>query len=271
MLVGLNRAVARFFNLFFPEDCQICGSALDGVSRIPVCGKCLDEPVPLVAEHWCTQCRTPFLNPRPLEPDGICALCRNGGASYQQAFCYGAYDGALARLIHLFKYAGVRTLSKPLGAMLTRALPTAQGFDLIVPMPMHWWKRLRRTFNQSDLLAQEVCRRTGIPWRRALKRVKLTRVQAGLTSSERRINVRASFRVPAKYRHLVNGKNILLIDDVLTTGSTAAAAAAELRRAGANHVAVLTLARVDRRMPEMLMPVYSSNLAAPTFAATGGR
>jgi ComF family protein len=221
----------------------------------------------MVAEHWCSQCRTPFLNPRPIEPDGVCALCRSGAVSFQQAFCYGSYDGELARLIHLFKYVGVRTLAAPLGELVARALPLGQSFDLIVPMPLHWWKRLTRTFNQSDLLAAEVSRRTGIPWSRALRRVKRTTTQAGLTSAERRLNVRGAFR--ASRPAAVAGKRILLIDDVLTTGATAASAAAVLRRAGAAHIAVLALARVDRRMPETVMP-GSAKFTANSYAVSGG-
>lgn len=264
---GLRRRIARFFNLVFPEDCQLCGDALQDFNRIPVCPKCLDKPQPLVAEHWCSACRTPFLNPRPLEPDGVCALCRSGAVSFQQAFCYGSYDGELARLIHLFKYGGVRTLARPLGELLARALPPAQAFDAIVPMPLHWWKRLTRTFNQSDLLAAEVSRRAGIPWTRALRRVKRTQTQAGLSGAERRENVRGAFRVSRP--QAVEGKRVLLIDDVLTTGATAAAASATLRRAGAAHIAVLALARVDRRMPELW--TGAPGRAMPnSYAVSGG-
>lgn len=187
--------------------------------------------------------------------------------SFQQAFCYGSYDGELARLIHLFKYGGVRTLARPLGELLARAIPPAQAFDAIVPMPLHWWKRLTRTFNQSELLAVEVSRRTGIPWSRALRRVKRTQVQAGLTGAQRRQNVRGAFR--ASRPEAVEGKRVLLIDDVLTTGATAAAAAAALRRAGAAHIAVLALARVDRRMPELW--TGAPRRAAPnSYAVSGG-
>lgn len=187
--------------------------------------------------------------------------------SFQQAFCYGAYDGELARLIHLFKYRGIRTLAAPLGELLARSLPHAQAFDVIVPMPLHWWKRLTRTFNQSDLLAGEVSRRTGIPWSRALRRVKRTAVQAGLTSAERRDNVRGAFRISRP--EAVAGKRVLLIDDVLTTGATAAAASAVLRRAGAAHVAVLALARVDRRMPHLLASA-PPRVTTSSYAMSGG-
>jgi ComF family protein len=264
---GLRRRIARFFNLVFPEDCQLCGDPLEDFGRIPVCPKCLEKPQPLVAEHWCSVCRTPFLNPRPLEPDGVCALCRSGAMSFQQAFCYGAYDGHLAQLIHLFKYGGVRTLARPLGELLARALPPAQAFDAIVPMPLHWWKRLTRTFNQSGLLAEEVSRRTGIPCAHALRRIKRTETQAGLSNAERRRNVRGAFRVMRP--RAIAGKRVLLIDDVLTTGATAAAASAALRRSGAAHVAVLALARVDRRLPQLVTGARP-RAASRSFVMSGG-
>ncbi len=186
----------------------------------------------------------------PLRPDGICALCRLGAVAYQNVYSYGSYDGSLAKLIHLFKYRGVRTLAKPLGLLLARGLPPAESFDLLVPIPLHWWKRLQRGFNQSELLAKELERHTALPVFRDLRRVKATATQAGLTSSGRRKNMSGAFGV--RHPEQLQDKRVLLIDDVFTTGATAASAAAVLRRAGASHVSVLALARVDRRLPFLL-------------------
>ena len=148
-------------------------------------------------------------------------------------------------LIHLFKYGKVQTLARPLGKLLTRALPREQAFDLIAPLPLHWFKRWQRGFNQSELLASEMSRRTGIPVRNVISRVRKTGAQAGLTNANRRANVARAFHV--KPRHSLQGLRVLLIDDVMTTGATAGACAAALKKAGARHVTLLTLARVDRR------------------------
>jgi ComF family protein len=130
---------------------------------------------------------------------------------------------------------------------MSRALPrTQQQFDLIVPMPMHWRRRLSRGFNQAESLATVLSRRTGIPVGNVIKRRKATPPQAGMTSAQRRTNMVGAFRVPKK--DVVQGRHVLLIDDVLTTGATAGACAAALKRAGSARVTVLTLARVDRRM-----------------------
>jgi ComF family protein len=245
-------SVARFlsralFSLLFPEDCRICGRALREVSRIPVCPACLAEPRALDAEYFCVSCRTPFRNAFPLDADGRCALCRSGARGFDAAYCFGAYEGALRELIHLLKYGGVRTLAKPLGKMMGAALPLDERFDLIAPVPLHWRRRRQRGFNQSELLARQLARRTGIPVRRVLVRTRATAAQAGLSNSGRRRNVARAFRCPPRKARLAADKRILLIDDVMTTGSTATECAQALKRAGARRVALLTAARVDRR------------------------
>jgi ComF family protein len=130
--------------------------------------------------------------------------------------------------------------------LLSQALPREQRFDVIVPMPLHWRKRLERGFNQSELLARVLSRRTGIPVLNALERRKPTAPQAGLTRAQRRSNVAGAFEA-SRRRDRIDGRHVLLIDDVLTTGATASACAAVLKRAGARRVTVLTLARADRR------------------------
>jgi ComF family protein len=151
----------------------------------------------------------------------------------------------LRELIHLFKYARIRPLAGPLGEILARAIPRDQTFDAIVPVPLHWRRRWQRGFNQSALLAAAIARRYGIPVRGWLCRTRATPTQAGLTNARRRSNVTGAFRVGRRAR--VSGRRILLVDDVMTTGATAGACAAALKRAGAKYVALLTLARVDRR------------------------
>lgn len=156
----------------------------------------------------------------------------------------------LRRLVHLYKYACVRPLARPLADLLMRALPRDERFDAVVPVQLHWRRQWSRGFNQSALLAHSVARRAGIPMRQVLRRVRSTAVQAGLSHGERRRNVTAAFRLRRGLRRArqVAGKRILLIDDVMTTGATAAACARTLKRAGAARVTLLTLARVDRRM-----------------------
>jgi len=211
-----------------------------------VCAQCMAKPQRLQAEYFCRSCRTPFLNAFPLDEQGRCALCRLGMSGFDAAYSFGAYEAELRELIHLFKYGGVRTLQGTLGRLMSRALPVDERFDVIVPVPLHWWKRWQRGFNQSDLLAKEISRRTNVPLKRCVRRVKRTGAQAGLTNAKRRANMSGAFR-PRGGRPL-EGVRVLLIDDVMTTGSTAAACARALKNGGAKYVAMLTIARVERRM-----------------------
>jgi ComF family protein len=212
-----------------------------------VCPSCLAEPRAFQAEHFCVSCRTPFRNAFPLDREGRCALCRGGQRGFDAAYCFGSYEGTLRELIHLLKYSGVKTLAKPLGKMMAAALPLDERFDLIAPVPLHWRRKRQRGFNQSDLLARQLARRAGLPVERLLVRARPTAAQAGLSNSGRRRNVARAFRCPPRRARLVAGKRILLIDDVMTTGSTAAACGLALKRAGAVRVALLAAARVDRR------------------------
>lgn len=254
MLDRLQWGSVRLFNLIFPADCAICQYPLQNLSRIPVCSKCLSEPQPFIAEYSCSQCQIAFLNDFPLRPDGRCPLCRLGETQFDRVYSYGSYDSSLARLLHLFKYGKVRTLAEPLGQLMTRGLPSQERFDVVVPVPLFWWKKIQRGFNQSDLLAQVVSRRIGVPVSRDLKRTRNTEVQAGLSNAKRRKNVAGVFQVS---RNIFQGKRVLLIDDVLTTGTTVSAAAKALRKSGVARITVLTLARVDRRLPSMLTPNLS--------------
>ena len=217
------------------------------ISRIPVCRACLKAPEPFRAEYFCISCRTPFQNGFPLDSEGRCALCRSGLRGFDAAYCFGSYQGNLRELIHLFKYGRVSTLARPLSDLLAAALPRDERFDAIVPVPMHWLRRWRRGFNQSELLARQISRRTGVPLVAALRRSRATPVQAGLARTARRRNVAGAFRA-RRTAIAIQGRNVLLIDDVMTTGSTGASCALALKRAGAARVTLLTAARVDRRL-----------------------
>lgn len=236
---------SEIFALVFPDNCRVCDRSLEEVSRIPVCRGCLAAPAPLEAEYFCVACRTPFANSYPLDESGRCGLCRLGVNRFDAAYSFGAYEGTLRKLIHLFKYGRIQTLARPLGGFLGSSIPAGETFDAVVPMPLHWWRRWRRGFNQAELLAREVARRCGVDVVNAVHRAHATSSQAGLSHSKRRENVAGAFKVRRPER--VRGLRVVLVDDVMTTGATANACAAALKRAGARRVTLLTLARVDRR------------------------
>ena len=213
----------------------------------------------MAAEYACAACHTPFVSAHPLDAQGLCMLCRRDLPGYDAAFSYGFYDGPLRRLIHLFKFERVDSLAAPLGKYLARALPVDCQFDVVVPMPLHWFRRWQRGFNQSELLAGQVARRLGLPVSgNVLGRSRHAAPQSGLSSAARRRNVAGLFEVAD--RRLIEGRRVLLVDDVLTTGATAQTAARALKRAGAAQVTVLTLARADRR--EWIDGLRTINIAA---------
>jgi ComF family protein len=252
-LTAIRKIPAALFSFTFPDECRICDAPLTELSRIPVCSRCLNKPKPLSAEYACARCQTPFLNRFPLDEQGLCTVCRLGAQTYDACFSFGSFEDELRDLIHLLKYGRVQTVARPLGKLLSAVVPRDQVFDAIVPMPLHWRKRWQRGFNQAELLAQELSRRTGIPVRKLVRRIKNTSAQAGLTSAKRRANMSMAFRTTRP----LDGQRLILLDDVLTTGSTAASCARALKRAGASYVAMVTVARVDRRMTAV--SVHQSN------------
>jgi ComF family protein len=211
----------------------------------------------MIAEFFCVSCRTPFQNGFPLDAEGRCALCRSSLRGFDAAYCFGSYEGTLRELVHLYKYGRIQTLSRPLGELLAAALPLDERIDAVTPVPLHWRKQWQRGFNQAELLARGMARRRGVPVVRALRRVRSTQTQAGLSNTARRRNVAAAFQCRRGAQTLA-GRRVLLIDDVMTTGSTAAACARVLKRAGVARVVLLTVARVDRRFHAgNLQPVVS--------------
>ncbi len=217
----------------------------------------------MAADHACTRCGAAFTNDAPLDELGRCALCRRGMWGFDAAYSYGFYEAELRELLHVFKYQKVQTLARPLARRMLAALPKNDRFDLIVPVPMHWRKKLDRGFNQADLLSREIAANLFIPVKSALRRTRSSPAQASLSLANRKASMRkGTFLAPRP--DLVAGLRVLLIDDVFTTGATARACARELKRAGAAHVTLLTLARVDRR------PVATPGRARAAAATTGG-
>ncbi|HEU0122890.1 MAG TPA: ComF family protein [Bryobacteraceae bacterium] len=226
----------------------MCGDALRHASRLPYCESCQKPPEAMSADHFCLRCRTPFITDRPLDHHGVCRKCRSGLTGYDYAYSFGYYEGPLRKMIHHFKYAGVEVLSGPLGALMVQALPMDLQVDMIVPVPLHWRRRLWRGYNQCELLARPLESRLSVPVVRAIRKTRHTETQATSTPAQRRSNLTGAFVLADQ--KIVEGKRVLLVDDVLTTGATVTTCSTLLRRGGAKSVTVLTLARVDRRPSE---------------------
>jgi len=203
----------------------------------------------------------------PLDEYDLCTVCRESLVNFDTVYSFGSYEGPLRKLIHLFKYGKVETLAAPLSRLLIRSLPLDQRFDVIVAMPMHWRKRWERGFNQAELLAKPVAKRYGVKLATNLRRKRQTKAQAGLTEAQRLANAKDSFLI--RRSEEINGKRVLLVDDVFTTGATLRAAAAALKKAGAAHVSALTLARVDRRGLDTVSVSAGRTVRAAALARAG--
>ena len=177
----------------------------------------------------------------------ICPACQESRPLFVKAAAYGAYDGGIRELIHLLKYEQVAPAAGVLGRMLAEAIqklkPIADSI-LVVPVPLHSSKRRERGFNQAELIARAALKSHDFGSELGadvLERTRPTVSQIGLTRPQRIENIRGAFRVT----HLtkVAGRAILLVDDVLTTGTTASECARVLRKASAEKVWVATVAR----------------------------
>lgn len=224
--------------------CAACDSVLEYPTAGPVCAACW-AAVRAPAPPLCRTCGDPLPSWRVVSLRlSQCARCRRGPTFIDAGICAGDYDGSLRAIVHAFKYDGRRSLAVRLGRMMRES-----GADLlfdtacVVPVPLHPWRRVHRGFNQAADLARELDR----PVVRALWRARPTTTQAGLTAAARHRNVRRAFVVSPLLRsstraRYIEGKVVVLVDDVRTTGATLNACAEALKRAGAREVRALTAA-----------------------------
>jgi len=186
---------------------------------------------------------------RHTEAQPICGECRTAAPPFARAMAYGSYEGGLRELIHLLKYGRVRPAAGVLGRMLAEVIQ-AFGSEflraVVVPVPLHGSKLHQRGFNQAEEIARAALKnlnRSELKFAAGvLNRRRATESQTGLSDHQRQQNVRGAFVVVLPGE--IAGKDVLLVDDVLTTGATASECARVLRRAGADRVFVATVARV---------------------------
>lgn len=202
----------------------------------------------------CTVCGERLFSPYAVAGapgESRCGLCRRAEPPFARAAAYGSYESGLRELIHLLKYGGVRPAANVLGRMLAEALATLEPefpaeFVAVVPVPLHRTKLHQRGFNQAELIARAAMKTKG-PGDRlrlcagVLERKRETASQIGLTRHQRRENLRGAFGVAQP--EAVKGREVLVVDDVYTTGATVSECARVLRRAGATKVWVATVAR----------------------------
>lgn len=221
-------------DLIYPPKCLVCGD----MQPKYFCDECLSDIV-WIKPPVCSYCGMPV-------DDRNCRECVEIDFAFDSARSAAVYDGALKDAIHQFKYSGHKALGPILAELVIRYLrektERLRLVDCVIPVPIHSSRLRQRGFNQSEILADEIGQAFSLPVLCGnLTRTRSTRPQVNLPKDQRRENVADAFCVESKDG--VEGRNILLIDDVFTTGSTSDAATRALKDAGAKAVHVLTLAR----------------------------
>jgi len=226
----------------YPPACLACRTATAQTGAL--CAPCWRR-MRFIERPYCERLGTPFeqdLGPGLVSPQAIADPPAFGRARAVARF----EDGPARQLVHRLKYSDRAELAGPMGRWMARAgAEILAGADALAPVPLHAMRLWTRRFNQAAALAQALARETGAqcdPF--LLARVKATRSQVGLSRAQRADNVQGAFRVPEEARPRVKDRRIVLVDDVLTSGATANAAARALLRAGAAQVDLLVFARV---------------------------
>ncbi len=227
--------------LIYPSVCQICEIERAEASAGFVCQTC-SARARFIEPPFCDRCGLPFAG----DISGVfeCANCRELELHFDHARAAVTLDGPVQTTLHRFKYSRAEWFEPFLARLLIeRAAPdlSNEDWDFIAPVPLHPVKLREREYNQADRLARHLAKATGIPHEdRLLRRVKPTGTQTRLSRTERAANLRGAFTATGAG---LEKARVVLVDDVLTTGATANAAAAALRKAGAARVVVWTVAR----------------------------
>jgi ComF family protein len=235
------RAVLRAaLDLALPRLCAVCREPVEGEGLCPACWAKLS----FITRPYCERLGIPFVyDPGP----GILSMeAIADPPAYQRARAAVRFDEIARALVHALKYSDRLDLAPMMGRWLAKAGgELLADADALVPVPLHWRRHWARRFNQSALLAAAVAKASGVPIAAgALRRVKFTPQQVGLSRAQRAANIQGAFRVPPDGKAEVVGRRLILIDDVLTSGASVEGCAKALLRAGARNVDVLVFARV---------------------------
>lgn len=234
----LREVVSAIGSLFFPAHCAGCSAA---VAEGFFCPGCLRQ-IHQVPAPFCQVCSQPYAGDME---EFVCSNCRGRAFHFHYAVAVMHSRGVTRELIHRFKYGGELWLIEILGEFLSRGLGDARltgwPIDGLVPVPLHPLRKREREFNQAELLARELSRRGKLPVFDILRRLRYTVTQTHFDRDHRMQNLRDAFEL--RQNAVVQGKHLLLVDDVLTTGSTLDECARVLLEAGAESVRALTLAR----------------------------
>lgn len=226
------KPLSLILDLFLPSSCKVCKNPLEYNERW-VCNGCFSK-IKEIKPPICNRCGRP-------SKIHLCSECQMKRRYLKRSRAYGIFEGVLKEVIHLFKYGKKVELSNVLGDLMCKALERCDwDFEYIVPVPLHKKKEHLRTFNQTKLLADFISKKRGIPIFHGLKKSIDTPSQVGLSYNERRTNILDCFSL--KDNKKIEGKSLLLIDDVMTTGTTIEECSRTLLEGGAKEVYGLCIA-----------------------------
>ena len=236
-----ERLLGRLMHALLPAPCLGCGRPLPAAGApLGLCAPCRAALVP-PPRQACAVCLRPLA--AHALPEGYrCGACRRSPPAFDRLIALWSYRPPLDAVVRGLKFGRLDYLGRHLAVALAAELaPRLAGCDRVVPVPLHWRRRLARGYNQAERIARPLAGRLGLPCVQALARRRATPPQSLLGREERLANLRKAFRVPRPER--VRGLHILLVDDVATTGATLDAAAAALKKAGAAAVTALVAGR----------------------------
>jgi len=239
-LVASFNPLPALGSLFYPPTCVACSGTVEGGEYL--CADCRTR-APRIVAPFCKKCSEPFFG--AITQTFSCANCEHRTLHFDAAVAAYRSRGVVRKLVHDFKYGRQRHLRHPLAEWLGETLndPRLRGrhFDLIVPVPLHAARERERGFNQAALLAELLATQMALPLCPALERIRYTTTQTAYDRAERMENLQDAFRL--RKNRDVRELRVLLIDDVLTTGSTLSECARVLKAAGAISVHAATAAR----------------------------
>jgi len=231
-------------DVLFPCRCVLCGQFADNAHAL--CGVCWKSAV-FIADPYCDVCGYPL--PFAVGDELLCGGCMKRMPQYERARSVFCYEGAGRHLITKFKYGDATHMLPYLTQlMIVAGRSMIAESDVIMPVPLHRLRLWQRRYNQAALLVRCMAKECGVEGcTDALVRLRRTVPQSGLSYVGRRKNVQGAIAVRRKYRGVLRGRRVLLVDDVMTTGATIDACVAVLRKEGVKSVKVLTLARTVKR------------------------
>ena len=261
----LLKILAGIPDLFIPRVCLLCKEPQTFGNGHSVCEPCV-QSLERTLPPWCPVCGKPFRSRATLahSPDHLCAECEENPPAYDTARSFGPFDGTLRELIYLVKYQGYASIASEMGAEMG-GLAKQEFPDFVadenalvtfVPIDRKRWKE--RGYDQAKILAQGIARDLKMNIAATLERKSVSTPQTRLPARQRRKILRGVFSASEPAR--ISGKRILLVDDVLTTGSTVSACARELKKAGAASVEVLTICHTVQ--PKQGRPAKSNTLVS---------